>query len=140
MAYVTAADFIARFGTREHDQLVGAAVADGRVFDTIAADASAVVDSYLASRPGRTYALPLVSLPPRVLEIAADLVRFELYAAKATEEVVRRRDAAIAFLEKIASGELTMAGLTPEPAPGEVTGIQYAARERVFSDDALAGF
>lgn len=141
MPYVTTADFIARFGQRELDQLLPQAPQDdGRTFAAAEADASAIVDSYLASRPGRTYTLPLVSLPPRLVEIAADLVRYELYGNAAPEEVETRRDAAIAFLEKIAAGELTMAGLTPEPVAGEVFAVSYAAKDRVFTDETLAGF
>jgi len=139
--YVATSDFIARFGQRELDQLLPTAPADdGRTFTAAEADASAIVDSYLASRPGRTYSLPLVTLPPRLLEVAADLVRYELYGHAAPEEVETRRDAAIAFLEKVAKGELTVAGLTPEPVPGEVFAVSYAAKDRVFTDDALAGF
>ena len=141
MPYVTTADFIARFGQRELDQLLPQAPQDdGRTFAAAEADASAIVDSYLASRPGRTYTLPLVSLPPRLVEIAADLVRSELCGNAAPEEVETRRDAAIAFLEKIAAGELTMAGLTPEPVAGEVFAVSYAAKDRVFTDETLAGF
>jgi phage gp36-like protein len=93
-----------------------------------------------AAEAAAAYTLPLVTLPPRLLEVAADLVRYELYGHAAPEEVKARRDAAIAFLERVAKGELTVAGLTPEPVPGEVFAVSYAAKDRVFSDDALAGF
>lgn len=140
MAYVTTADFIARFGQQELDQLLPTAGGDGRAFAAAEADAAAIVDSYLASRPGRTYVLPLAALPPRLIEVAADLVRYELYSDAPPDEVKGRRDTAIAFLEKIASGELTVAGLSQEPVAGEVLAVSYAAKPRVFSEESLAGF
>jgi phage gp36-like protein len=138
MAYVTQADWTARFGTKELGEVL--IVADGRTFAAAADDASAIIDSYLASVPGRAYVLPLATIPGRVLELAADIARYKLWGQAASEIVVARYDAAIEFLKAVAAGDLTIAGIEEEPLEGVVGAISYYAKDRVFTDETLEGF
>lgn len=138
MAYLDQAGFVARFGQTELDQVL--ITSDGRTFAAAADDASAIIDSYLASVPGRTFTLPLASPPARVIELASDLARYKLWGQAAPEIVTARYQAAIKFLEMVAKGELSMVGLEPEPTPGVADGIDYVANDRVFTEENLAGF
>jgi phage gp36-like protein len=138
MSYVAQADFVARFGNAELAQVL--LTADGRTFESAADDATAIIDSYLASVPGRAYVLPLVTIPGRVLELGCDITRYKLWGQAAPEIVKARYEAAIAFLEAVAKGELTIAGLEEEPIEGVVGAISYYAKDRVFTDDSLEGF
>lgn len=138
MSYVAQADFIARFGNAELAQVL--LTADGRTFAAAADDASAIIDSYLASVPGRAYVLPLATIPTRVVELAADIARYKLWGQAAPEIVKARYEDAIEFLKAVAKGELTIAGLEEEPVEGVVGAISYYAKDRVFTDETLEGF
>lgn len=151
MAYCTQTAFVERFGQRELDGLLntgalaGHAKAEtGRTYDAAAADADAIIDSYLAMRGG--IALPLSgTVPPRILELAADLTRYELYddvkdERDASSAVVVRRKLALEFLRMVANGEATIPGLFPDPVEASAATIVVSARERIFTDDTLAGY
>lgn len=152
MPYCTEAEFKARFGDRELAQLLGEGefagpkAETGRTYAAAAADADAIIDSYLAMRGG--VVLPLSgTMPPRILELGADLTRYELYddvkdagsQAGEVSAIVVRRKLAIAFLEKFAKGEVTIPGLVIDPAIIAGT-IAYSAKPRVFTDETLAGY
>jgi|SRR5688500_2374829 len=147
--YCPEAAFIERFGARELAQLLGTGefaggkAETGRTYAAAAADADAIVDSYLALRGGIT--LPIVgTVPPRILELAADLTRYELYDDVKDDEtpaaVVVRRKLALDFLKAISKGEATIPGLFPDPVTAGAGSISYYAKDRVFTDDTLAGF
>lgn len=138
MSYVAQADFVARFGQAELEQVL--LTADGRTFAAAADDATAIIESYLASVPGRSYVLPLVTIPGRVLELAADIARYKLWGQAASEIVKARYNAAIDFLKAVAKGELTIAGLEEEPIEGVVGAISFYAKDRVITDETLEGF
>lgn len=150
MAYCPLEEFVKRFGQRELDQLLGTGdlsghpkAETGRTYDAAAADADAIIDSYLAMRGGISLPLP-GEVPPRILELAADLTRYELYDDVKDDEtpsaIVVRRKLALDFLAMIAKGEATIPGLFPDPVEASADTIQVHARERVFTDDALAGY
>lgn len=146
--YCTEEQFGLRFGTQELAQLLPSSgpAAQGRTYEAAAADADAIVDSYLAMRGGLT--LPLTTVPARVLELAADLTRYELYddvkdagsQAGEVSAIVVRRKLAISFLEKVAKGEATIPGLFPDPGTTAAGAIAVYAPERVFTTDTLAGY
>jgi phage gp36-like protein len=139
MAYCVEADFTARFGTTELSQVLD--LADGRTFAAAADDASSIIDSYLASVPGRNYVLPLTApIPGRVLELACDIARYKLWGQAAPDIVKARYDAAIEFLKGVAAGELAIVGLEEEPVVGASGAIDYYAKDRVFTDDSLEGY
>lgn len=141
--------FVARFGQRELDQLLGRGdfagpkTETGRTYEAAAADADAIVDSYLAMRGGITLPIPGV-VPPRILELAADLTRYELYDDVKDDEtpaaVVVRRKLALEFLGMIAKGEATIPGLFPDPVTASAGAIAVSACPRVFTCDVLDRF
>jgi phage gp36-like protein len=134
VAYLSQAEFLDRFGQQELSDLLqsGASLS----YDSAEADAAAIIDSYLASAPG-VIAVPLATVPDRVRELCGEIARYRLWGSKASEQVQKRYDAAIAFLEKVASGEYVIPGIGETPASA---GPSYLAKDRVFTDDSLAGF
>lgn len=148
MPYCSEAQFTERFGARELAQLLGTGefagpkAETGRLYSAAAADADAIVDSYLAQRGGVT--LPLDTPHARVLELAADLTRYKLYDDVKDEEkppaIVARYRAAIAYLKDVAAGKATIPGLFPDPVEAGPNTVQVYAKERVFTDDTLAGY
>lgn len=142
--------FVERFGQRELDQLLGTGAQAGnpkadttRTYDAAAADADAIIDSYLAMRGG--IVLPIAgAVPPRILELAADLTRYELYDDVKDDDtpsaIVVRRKLALDFLKLVSKGEATIPGLFPDPVEASAGSIAVYAKDRVFTDDTLAGF
>lgn len=110
--YCTTQDLIDRFGedeliqlTAEVDSLGGFSGSGNQVqIDRAIADAAATIDSYLAGR----YPLPLDQIPPVLNRHACDMVRYFLQDRSPLEEVTNRYNAAIRFLEKVASGAITL--------------------------------
>jgi len=148
--YCPEPDFIARFGAKELDQLLcrgdwanNPKGETGRTYEAAAADADAIIDSYLAMRGGIVLPLP-GAVPPRILELAADLTRYELYDDVKDDEtpaaVVVRRKLALDFLGLLAKGNATIPGLFPDPVTAGANTIAIYERERVFTDDTLRGF
>lgn len=144
--YCTEEQFTARFGEKELEQLLpgegaGPKEETGRTYEAAAADADAIIDSYLAARGGIT--LPLSEpVPARILELAADLTRYKLYDDVRHEEkpsaIVARYNAAIAFLRDVSRGLAAIPGLTPDPVSGDT--IEVYAKDRLFTDETLCGF
>lgn len=139
-AYIDETGYAARFTQRELDQL--SATGGGLSFADAADDASELIDSYLAAIPGRDFAVPLTVPPARIVGIAADLTRYELWALRASEEVKTRRDQAIEYLRDLVAGKamLLVATTTPEDPKDPGARVGYVSAQRVFTQNSLAGF
>lgn len=146
MPYVDATGYAERFTQRELDQLRATGTQAGGValsLDRATQDATELVDSYLAAIPGRTFALPLTVPPAKIVGITADLARFELWAQRASEEVIRRRDNAMEYLKDLVAGRavLSVEEITPPDAIVSPVGrVGYRANCRTFTDRSLAPF
>ena len=146
MAYVTEAGYVQRFTQRELDQLKATGLQGGGValsFDDAVADASELVDSYLAAIPGRTFTLPLPVPPAKIVGVTADLARYELWAQRASEEVTRRRDQALEYLRDLVAGKAVLPvdpTTPPEPVVSPVGRVGYATACRVFTQRTLTAF
>lgn len=137
MSYITSAQMVLRFGA-EITQLIdrdNSGTEDTGVFAAVEADAAAIIDGYLRT----VYTLPFATVPPQVVEIAAEILRYKLWGARAPEEVRRRYEDALARLRDIAKGLIT---LDDGSATLDTTGlpIEYTERTRTFDDDTLASF
>jgi len=116
MPYATQADLEARFGVDELTQLtdrVNAGVPDAAIVARALSDATAEIDSYLASR----YALPLWPVPTVLARIACDIARYRLWEDRASDEVRRRYEDALRLLEGIAKGILSLGLPEADAAP-----------------------
>lgn len=146
MAYVDEAGYAGRYTKRELDQLKATGLAAGGTelsFDRAVADASELVDSYLAAIPGRTFALPLTVPPAKIVGVTADLARFELWAQRASEEVIRRRDQAMEYLKDLVAGRAVLSveeTTPPDPVVSPVGRVGFRNNCRTFTDRTLAPF
>lgn len=138
MSYATVANLETRFGAAEVLQLSdrdGNGTADAGVIQQALDDADALINGHLAAR----YQLPLASVPPVLVQYACDIARFLLFKDAAPEVVARRYQDALRFLERVASGTISL-GVQPAPAAAApAAAAASAAPVRSFTDDALAG-
>jgi phage gp36-like protein len=131
MAYATVADMIARYGEEPMIQLTdrtGDGVIDAAVLEQKLADASALVDGYLAGR----YPVPLSPVPGILVGYACDIARYNLYPdAELTQEhpVRLRYKDAIQFLTLVGQGRLNL-GAAPEPASQNTVEMVTTDRRR----------
>jgi phage gp36-like protein len=123
--YCDESAFEQRFGEKELAELLPDDEGDdGRAYAAAASDADSLIDSYLAAR----YAVPLSTVPPLILGIAADLTRHELYDDAPPKEVEARYERAIELLEQIRDGELLLPGVeTLESAAGGAVAVSARA-------------
>lgn len=139
MTYATQQNMVDRFGSDELIQLTdrgNLGVIDATVLGQALADANTEIDSYLAS----VCTLPLVTVPPRLIKIASDIARYELYGARCTEQVRQRYMDAIAFLKLVVSGAASL-GLDPLSQPvAQVGGVGMTAKAPVFNGDSLGDY
>lgn len=131
MAYATPQDLLERFGAAEVAQLSGrtsGGVADTAMLARALADAQAEIDSHLAVR----YLLPLATVPPLLVMLAADLARYHLWRQDASELVTERYKAAVATLKRLASGAMLLDGAAAsQPAQvGAAVTLVAPARRR----------
>ena len=142
MGYATVQNMIERFSEKEMAQLsdrVGRGEnVDASVVQAKLADADAEIDGYLQTR----YALPLASVPPRLVAVACDLARYHLYDDRATEQVTIRYKDAITYLRLLAKGEVTLAPAPGDdtPAAGSAGTPMFDAPDRVFTAGSLKDF
>lgn len=131
MPYATLTDLTTRFGDAElldQTDLTGSGLVNPVTVDRVLADASALIDGYLASR----YSLPLAT-PPALLEsLCCDLARYALYVDAAPDVVVSRRDQAMTALRDIAAGRLRLdVGVEADsvPAPSGLAVVVQPGRK-----------
>lgn len=137
MAYCTAQDVIDRFGEDELIRLTAQANEFGEYgteinqtqLDRALSDASATIDSYLASR----YPLPLTNVLPILNRFSCDIVRYFLHDVSPLDEVTNRYKEAIRFLEKVSKGEISLGITTDGERPDTVDGATIESAGSVFS-------
>ncbi|WP_282265935.1 phage protein Gp36 family protein [Stenotrophomonas sp. PS02298] len=139
MSYATQADLVARFGETEIIQLSdrdNAGEIDAVVVAAKLADADAEIDAYLATR----YSLPLATVPTVLKRVACDVARYHLFDDRATDDVRRRYEDALKFLQAVAKG-LVSIGVDPVgQAPASTDLPEHCAPEPVFNRSTLGDF
>ncbi len=139
MSYATREDLEKRFDAGQLATVAdrdGDGVADPDVLDLALADATAEIDGWI----GGVYALPLPSVPPRLVAVACDIAFYRLHPADVPEDVRRRYEDAVAFLRAVAEGRATLDIGGREPAPSPEPRVIWSAPPRVFTDETLAGY
>jgi phage gp36-like protein len=142
MAYATASDMIARFGSAE---LIRMTTPEGAAMEAIDADAVAralaeasdKIDSYLRTR----YAVPLASVPSAIAGCCMRMARYDLARGpnrEPTEQMRRDNDSDVKWLENIARGMVTLDGIVP--ASPDQSGARLRDRDSQFNADSLAGW
>lgn len=141
MAYLDEDGYRARFGGEELDQVLD--TDPDLDLERAIADATSIVNGYLAAVPNRVFAVPLAgTVPSRIEELTADLARYEIHAKKVTLEMKRRRNEAIGFLENMVRGLVAIPELLPDAGavPLAVAGMEVSAEPRVFTSCSLKGY
>lgn len=142
MNYASKQDLIARFGETELIQRTDRtnmppSTIDDAVVTSALGDAASAIDGYLAAR----YALPLSSVPPRLVKVAADMARYFLHGEAASDSVRAAYDDALAWLRDVSKGVVQL-GLTAAgdavQAPGG--GAQISTPGPIFGRDGMRGF
>lgn len=100
------------------------------------ADASALIDGYLASR----YTLPLSAIPLPLKRVAGDAARYYLMDDKATEEVRDRFSALNKLLQQIRDGKFTLGAEDPAPPQAGSPAVSAGAPSRVMTPCTMAAF
>lgn len=130
--YASPTQLIELFGEHEVSVLsthgMGETVDDAALTQAIEY-ASSEVDSYLAGR----YSVPLSgAIPPIIMMVTADIVRYRLTGADVSEKspILTRYKSAVDWLKNVASGFISLpcTGAAPEPAGG----VDISAGERVW--------
>ena len=143
MTYCTTQALIDRFGESELIRLTERTDDNGHYTNTLdqtqidsaIVDATATIDSYLAGR----YPLPLAQVPPVLDRFACDIARYFLHDRSPLEEVTNRYKEALRFLEKAASGSISLGidaqGKRPETNDGAVIesdGHVFSRKDKAF--------
>lgn len=129
---------IDRFGSDELIQLTdrgNVGVIDATVLGQALADADNEINSYL----GSVYSLPLSTVPDRLIKLAADIARYQLYDAHASDQVRARYTDAIAFLKAVVTGTASL-GIASVTTVSEVGGVGMTIKTPVFDSDALSDY
>lgn len=104
MPYCTQAEMERRFGRDELRQLTdrdGVGQIDSEVITSAIADADALIDGYIGNR----YTLPLVSKPPLLATVSANIARYMLFEdGRAPETVAQRYRDSVGLLKDISAG------------------------------------
>ena len=143
-AYCTLADMQARFDNRTlvqltdrpaDDTVLPATTITESVLDQAIADASATIEGYI----GVVQPLPLAELPAVLVQHACNLTLYNLYRDATPDQVVKRHDAAIAFLRDVAARKVRLL-----PAEAEETGegaglVETTGSKRVFTFRSMRG-
>lgn len=140
MAYCTLADIqyvmdeddVIRFTDDDDSGAVSTAVVDKAIADT-----GSLVDAYLASR----YTVPLDPVPDVINGVACDIAVYKISSRRgiASEEVRKKFEDAVKFLEKLASGKAVLPG-ADESTSGGTDMVRMTSDVRVFSRNSMMGF
>lgn len=120
MSYTSKSALVSRFGAEELVQLTdghGVGDIDDTVLGVALIDADRFIDSYLRAR----YTLPLeaaVVADSNLDLVAANIVRYLLMGARATEEVRDRYKDALTWLRDVQAGRASLGESDPAPAAG----------------------
>ena len=108
---------------------------DPEVVTEAIAKADAEIDAYLGTR----YVTPLSPIPAQITSLSADMAIYHLYTRRSLAPVVRLRkyEAALAFLQRVAAGEAVLEGMGGEPPGAQHQGVEAEAATRLFSRDTL---
>lgn len=111
MSYATQQNMIDRFGLPELTGLTdlsNTGMLDVNVLGQALADANNEIDGYLSG----VFSLPLITVPPRLIKLACDIARYELYGVHCSDQVRQRYTDAIAYLKLVVTGVASL-GLDP---------------------------
>lgn len=142
MAYTTQAQLQTRYGDRMLIGLTDRAypatgVIDAAVVARALADTDAMIDGYLAAR----YALPLVTTPVMIVDLAEMIAIWKLHTAAADPKIEADYKGALDMLKGLSRGDIRLVGVAGlEPAMPGGSGVRVQDRPRDVTTDSMTGF
>jgi phage gp36-like protein len=140
--YASREDMTGRFGEKEVRELTdldGEGAIDDAVLGYGLRAASDEIDGYIAGR----YTLPLAVCPPVLTGIACDIARYRLTGTDrpCTEEIRDRYRDGIRYLEKVASGSVSLGAAVSGGAavPSSSVGVMFMAGGNNWSRQRTRG-
>lgn len=140
MTYAIRDDMVRAFGEKEcialSDRDYTGAISDD-VLNGGLMRASARIDSYLSGR----YPLPWADTPGVLVGTCCDIARYELTGAdtQVTEEIRKRYEDAIRYLEGVASGRITLGRLADGSVAQGSSQARFTSAGRQFGRDGTGG-
>ncbi|MFG0589041.1 gp436 family protein [Acinetobacter sp. YQ_14] len=138
--YATRQDLESRFGAAEIANLESMQTNPDAVNEALQ-DASEEIDSYVAV----AYDLPLPLIPSTLKRVACNIARYRLYFQQPTEEVEKRYESEVKYLQRIANKKAVLPVLDEDDKPtGELPSqspvtmpIGTTYQGGMFADDVL---
>lgn len=140
MAYLTTAEYVARFGEDETRRLTSENRADPAID---LAKLQAEIDeaeAYVNNRLRARYPIPLPSTPTEVRGIVGDLTRERLHRTRPLTPVTEAADRARADLRDLSTGRAVLlleGGEVPERTPASMAAWGRASDAQVFNREKL---
>jgi phage gp36-like protein len=137
MPYATQQDMITRFGEPLLEQLtdIGDPMTGGLVPEVLQAklnDADALIDGYLMGR----YELPLPAAPANLTVYACLIALYLLKGGKVTEEEAVAYKGALAYLDKVAQGHITLVPPQTATPPAGAGQVLFSPGSKVMGRDS----
>ncbi len=141
MSYATVQMLTDRYGEQmlialtDHGE-IATGIVDGDTVARALTDTDGIVDGFLKAR----YVLPLVDVPPLVADIAQAIAIWKLHRTTPSDKIKDDYKEAMAMLDRIARGSVTLsvAGVEPDTAGG--SGAVMTDRERPMTAENLTGY
>ncbi len=116
----------------------GAGVVNDARVDKAIADACGEIDGYLGSR----HPVPLSTVPAIVRKCAVDITIYNLFSRilGAPEERTKRYDSSVSFLNKVASGAISLGAGDPDGTPKPSEAPRMAGAGNVFGRERMGDF
>jgi phage gp36-like protein len=140
MSYCTQDDLKTAFGEEELIQLTdhaGAGVIDPSVLVAALAKADAEINQRLRVKG---WSLPLELASADLINLAKDMTRFHLHSNVVPDPVQKAYDRALKTLDDYVKGLIQLDIGLPNTFPASAGDVDFTERERIFSEDSLAGF
>lgn len=141
MSYATLDQLKSRFGDdlliRVTDRATPrTGLIDTSVVDQALEDTDAVIDGYLEAR----YALPVVTVPAQLKDIALAIAIYKLHVFSAEDKITTDYQDALRSLREIAKGGIILTIAGKPAANNGASGVRITDRKRPFTNDNLKDF
>ena len=146
MSYATVTDMYARYGRGVLRDLAEQKIDvddDGtplqtveQVIEAALTDASAAIDGYIDGRA----TLPLKTVPAALVRHCCVLARYALEEGAATEKAEKEQVQTLAYLEKVAAGDISLGLTETEERPEAGDAVVFSSAGSVWSRQGSKGF
>lgn len=139
--YCTSAQYSALYSEAECRQLTDRArsgAIDEEVFGAMEGGVRSLIDDYLMAPGSRIdpATLPYATVPERITQIAAALIRYRLYGVNRSAAVIADYEEALAYLKSVAKGDIVPGGSTAIEAARQAYGeSEVVSGDRIFGRD-----